>query len=242
MLTRIGDNLPRCQIYQSLFPSHGRLLQAISVVYLNVIHFCLEAKMIFRKLKKSSTCELFTSQPRIPGLTWYSDSPLYIEVAMERFQWRVWRQDSSQISLWLKKHGEGGHGVIYDWVFKWSSRSPGWEKWQAFNDHKTCASYWSLSQLKRETSSCQSCHLFPMSINIWKSAKDIIPEQACGWLKPMNSKSGWEEPAQPVFGVMEFISNSTFALLRNTVVQDLCWGFSSRIRKNNSSVNISYPF
>lgn len=55
MFTRIGDNLPRCQIYQSLFPSHGRLLQAISVVYLDVIHFCVEAKTIFRKLKKSST-------------------------------------------------------------------------------------------------------------------------------------------------------------------------------------------
>ncbi|OCK88077.1 uncharacterized protein K441DRAFT_328825 [Cenococcum geophilum 1.58] len=55
MFTRIGDNLPRCQIYQSLFPSHNRLLQAMSVVYLDVIHFCVEAKTIFRKLKKSST-------------------------------------------------------------------------------------------------------------------------------------------------------------------------------------------
>ena len=66
MLTRIGDNLPRCQIYQSLFPSHGRLLQAISVVYLDVIHFCVEAKTIFRKLKKSSTGEPFISQPEFP--------------------------------------------------------------------------------------------------------------------------------------------------------------------------------
>ncbi|OCK94981.1 uncharacterized protein K441DRAFT_92684 [Cenococcum geophilum 1.58] len=53
MFTRIGNNLPRCRIYQALFPSHGRLLQAISIVYLDIIHFCVDAKTIFRKLKHS---------------------------------------------------------------------------------------------------------------------------------------------------------------------------------------------
>ncbi|KAF2228499.1 hypothetical protein EV356DRAFT_477061, partial [Viridothelium virens] len=51
MLTRIGDNLPRCRIYYALFPAHGRLLQAISVVYLDIIHFCIDAKAIFRELR-----------------------------------------------------------------------------------------------------------------------------------------------------------------------------------------------
>ena len=55
MFERIGDILPTCEVYQSLFPSHGRLLQAISVVYVDIIHFCMDAKTTFRKLKKSTT-------------------------------------------------------------------------------------------------------------------------------------------------------------------------------------------
>ncbi|KAI9857208.1 MAG: hypothetical protein M1813_008570 [Trichoglossum hirsutum] len=55
MLTRIGDVLPRCQVYQSLFPTHERLLLAISTTYLDIIHFCADAKATFRKLRKSTT-------------------------------------------------------------------------------------------------------------------------------------------------------------------------------------------
>ena len=55
MFERIGNILPTCEVYQSLFPSHGRLLQAISVVYVDIIHFCVDAKTTFRKLKKSTT-------------------------------------------------------------------------------------------------------------------------------------------------------------------------------------------
>ena len=55
MLTRIGDVLPRCRVYQSLFPSHEQLLQAISLAYLDIIYFCMDAKETFRKLKKSTT-------------------------------------------------------------------------------------------------------------------------------------------------------------------------------------------
>ncbi|KAI9769861.1 MAG: hypothetical protein M1839_003580 [Geoglossum umbratile] len=55
MFTRIGDVLPRCQVYHSLFPSHERLLQAISMGYLDIVHFCINAKAMFRKLKRSTT-------------------------------------------------------------------------------------------------------------------------------------------------------------------------------------------
>ena len=58
MLSRIGDNLPRCRIYQTLFPSHGRLLQAVSVVYLDIIEFCMDAKTTFRRLKKSKISKI----------------------------------------------------------------------------------------------------------------------------------------------------------------------------------------
>ncbi|KAI9861085.1 MAG: hypothetical protein M1813_005514 [Trichoglossum hirsutum] len=50
MFMWIGDILPRCRVYWSLFPSHEQLLQAISLAYLDVIHFCVDAKAIFRKL------------------------------------------------------------------------------------------------------------------------------------------------------------------------------------------------
>jgi hypothetical protein len=61
MFTRIGDVLPRCRVYHSLFPSHERLLQAISIAYLDIIHFCIDAKTTFRKLKKSTTSKVSTS-------------------------------------------------------------------------------------------------------------------------------------------------------------------------------------
>jgi hypothetical protein len=61
MFTRIGDILPRCQVYQSLFPNHERLLQAISMAYLDVIEFCMDAKATFRKLKVSTTSKTYMS-------------------------------------------------------------------------------------------------------------------------------------------------------------------------------------
>jgi hypothetical protein len=65
MFTRIGDILPRCQLYHSLFPGHERLLQAISVAYLDIIHFCMDAKMTFRKLKRSTTGKVSCFCPSI---------------------------------------------------------------------------------------------------------------------------------------------------------------------------------
>lgn len=55
MLGRIGDILPRCQVYQNLFSTNKRLLQVISVAYVDIIHFCWTAKKAFRKMKKSTT-------------------------------------------------------------------------------------------------------------------------------------------------------------------------------------------
>lgn len=55
MLERIGDVLPRCQVYQNLFSINSKLLQAISIAYIDVIHFCWTAKKAFRKMKKSTT-------------------------------------------------------------------------------------------------------------------------------------------------------------------------------------------
>ncbi|MCJ1267662.1 hypothetical protein MMC22_007548 [Lobaria immixta] len=55
MLGRIGDVLPRCQVYQNLFSTNKRLLQVISVAYVDIIHFCWTAKKAFRKMKKSTT-------------------------------------------------------------------------------------------------------------------------------------------------------------------------------------------
>ena len=55
MLERIGDVLPRCEVYQNLLPTNRKLLQAISIAYVDVIHFCWTAKKAFRKMKKSTT-------------------------------------------------------------------------------------------------------------------------------------------------------------------------------------------
>src|SRR5438034_4439940 len=85
MFARIGDNLPRCQVYQSLFPSHGRLLQAISVVYLDIIYFCVDAKTTFRKLKKSTTGKVFTFLLPIPRLTYILIVPFILKSLWKDF-------------------------------------------------------------------------------------------------------------------------------------------------------------
>lgn len=40
MFVRIEDVLSRCQVYQNLFPTNRRLLQVISIAYIDVIRFC----------------------------------------------------------------------------------------------------------------------------------------------------------------------------------------------------------
>jgi hypothetical protein len=54
MFVRIGDVLPRFRVYEKLFPSHERLVQALSVVYVDILRFCTDAKAIFRKAKRPS--------------------------------------------------------------------------------------------------------------------------------------------------------------------------------------------
>lgn len=49
MFARIGDVLPRFRTYEKLFSDHERLIQALSVAYLDVIIFCTNAKAVFRR-------------------------------------------------------------------------------------------------------------------------------------------------------------------------------------------------
>lgn len=54
MFARIGDVLPRFQIYEKLFPHHERLTQALSIAYVDVIAFCSDAKAVFRRGQRAS--------------------------------------------------------------------------------------------------------------------------------------------------------------------------------------------
>jgi hypothetical protein len=54
MFSRIGDVLPRFRVYERLFPEHERLLAALTKSYLDIIIFCVDAKDIFGRAKRSS--------------------------------------------------------------------------------------------------------------------------------------------------------------------------------------------
>ena len=51
MFNRISDLLPRLRMYEKLFPAHESLVQSLSVVYLDVLTFCSDAKAMFRRSK-----------------------------------------------------------------------------------------------------------------------------------------------------------------------------------------------
>ena len=51
MFNRISDLLPRLRMYEKLFPAHETLVQSLSVVYLDVLTFCSDAKAMFRRSK-----------------------------------------------------------------------------------------------------------------------------------------------------------------------------------------------
>ena len=53
MFNRINDLLPRLRIYETLFPTHERLVQSLSKIYFDVLNFCLEAKTMFRRAKRA---------------------------------------------------------------------------------------------------------------------------------------------------------------------------------------------
>ncbi|KAL8655330.1 MAG: hypothetical protein Q9226_003086 [Calogaya cf. arnoldii] len=54
MFASIGDLLPRFRVYENLFPSQERLVQALSITYIDVLTFCTEAKAVFRSERRSS--------------------------------------------------------------------------------------------------------------------------------------------------------------------------------------------
>lgn len=58
MFERIGDVLPRFRVYEKLFSSHERLVQALSVAYLDVLIFCSKCKAVFRHGQRSSKTSL----------------------------------------------------------------------------------------------------------------------------------------------------------------------------------------
>ena len=65
MLLQISDLLPRLQIYERLFPGHERLVQALSLIYCDILDFCSEAKAALRKPRRamlSSTWKSFERQ------------------------------------------------------------------------------------------------------------------------------------------------------------------------------------
>ena len=54
MFARIGDVLPRFRTYEKLFSNYERLIEALSIAYLDIITFCSDAKAVFRS--RSSYC------------------------------------------------------------------------------------------------------------------------------------------------------------------------------------------
>jgi len=47
MLERIGDVLPRFDLYIQMFPTHQNLVVGVSRIYADIIQFCVKAKRIF---------------------------------------------------------------------------------------------------------------------------------------------------------------------------------------------------
>ena len=54
MFIDIGEVLPRLHVYERLFPRHERLVQALSVIYCDLVRFCSDAKHALRRVKRSS--------------------------------------------------------------------------------------------------------------------------------------------------------------------------------------------
>lgn len=66
MFARIGDVLPRFLIYERLFLNHERLIEALSVAYLDIITFCCDAKAVFRRGQRSSSRSQLSLHVSIP--------------------------------------------------------------------------------------------------------------------------------------------------------------------------------
>ena len=55
MFSSIGDVLPRFRIFERLFSNHELLIQALSMVYVDIISFCAEAKRVFRDGQRATS-------------------------------------------------------------------------------------------------------------------------------------------------------------------------------------------
>jgi len=72
MLSRIGDVLPRFHAYGRLFRTHEHVRHALSVVYLDIITFCSDAKRVFQEARKQrGTSETHRNEAK-DGLITYS--------------------------------------------------------------------------------------------------------------------------------------------------------------------------
>lgn len=58
MFAQIGDILPRFRVYERLFPDHERLIQALSLVYVDILNFCTQARAVFRRGRRASLVTL----------------------------------------------------------------------------------------------------------------------------------------------------------------------------------------
>ncbi len=48
MLCLIETKLPRFRVYEKLFDKHARVLHSLSLVYLDILEFCMQARSVFR--------------------------------------------------------------------------------------------------------------------------------------------------------------------------------------------------
>lgn len=55
MFARIGDVIPRFKTYERLFSIHERLVDALSIAYLDIITFYTNAKAVFRPGEPASS-------------------------------------------------------------------------------------------------------------------------------------------------------------------------------------------
>lgn len=65
MFERIGDILPRFDLYIRLFPGHSQLLDAMSRVYSDIVRFCLKARQVFKNelIPRQRRCKFNKTSP-----------------------------------------------------------------------------------------------------------------------------------------------------------------------------------
>lgn len=61
MLCQIENALARFRIYEKLFQKHARMLQSLSLVYFDILEFCMQAREVFRGAGKRHTSVFLSS-------------------------------------------------------------------------------------------------------------------------------------------------------------------------------------